>query len=81
MRSGSSSFVRQDALWTICRLELMSSHDTLFLLRNVPVASWLVYLLRTVACCDGPELPLYYAVLRDSLSATLNVAIDDNRWL
>ena len=58
----------------------MPSHDSLFLLRNVLAAPRLVYLLRTAPCCDSPELSLYDAVLRDSLSATLNVDIDDNRW-
>ena len=58
----------------------MPSHDSLFLLRNVLAATRLVYLLRTAPCCDSPELPMYDAVLRDSLSATLNVDIDDNRW-
>ena len=62
------------------RLELMPSHDSLFLLRNVLAATRLVYLLRTAPCCGSPELPMYDAVLRDSLSATLNVDIDDNRW-
>lgn len=62
------------------RLELMPSHDSLFLLRNMLAAPRLVYLLRTAPCCDSPELPLYDAVLRDSLSATLNVDLDDNRW-
>ena len=58
----------------------MSSHDSLFILRNVLAAPRLVYLLGTAPCCDSPELSLYDAVLRDSLSATLNVDIDDNRW-
>ena len=62
------------------RLELMPSHDSLFLLRNVLAAPRLVYLLGMAPCCDSPELSLYDAVLRDSLSATLNVDIDDNRW-
>ena len=53
------------------RLELMPSHDSLFLLRNVLAATRLVYLLRTAPCCDSPELPMYDAVHRDSLSATL----------
>ena len=60
------------------RLELMPSHDSLFLLRNVLAAPRLVHLLRTAPCWDSPELPMYDAVLRNSLSATLN--IDVNRW-
>ncbi len=59
----------------------MPSHDSLFLLRNVLTAPRLMYLLRTAPCTESPELPLYDAVLRDSLSATLNVDLNDERWL
>jgi len=62
------------------RLELMPSHDSLFLLRNVLTAPRLMYLLRTAPCTGSPELPLYDAVLKDSLSATLNVDINQERW-
>src|SRR5664279_6095907 len=59
----------------------MPSHDSLFLLGNVLAAPRLMYILRTSPCTDSPELPLYDSVLRNSLSATLNVDIDDKRWL
>jgi len=62
------------------RLELMPSHDSLFLLRNVMAAPRLMYLLRTAPCTDSPELPLFDIVIRDSLSTTLNVDLDDQRW-
>jgi hypothetical protein len=39
-----------------------------------------VYLLRTAPCTDCPVLPLHDAVLRESLSVTLNVDLDDDRW-
>src|SRR5664279_6660582 len=60
-------------------LELMPSHDSLFLLRNVLAAPRLMYLLRTSLCTDSPELPLYDSVLRNShwwLQASLPV-----RWV
>jgi len=63
------------------RLELMPSHDSLFLLRNVLTAPRLMYLLRTSPCTGSPELPLYDDVLRDSLSITLNVDFNEERWL
>jgi len=50
------------------------------MLRNVMAALRVVYLLRTAPCCESPELLLYDAVLRDSLSTTLNVVLDDNNW-
>jgi len=58
----------------------MPSHDSLFLLRNVMAAPRLMYLLRTAPCTDSPELPLFDIVIRDSLSTTLNVDLDDQRW-
>ena len=62
------------------RLKLMPSHDSLFLLRNVLAAPRLMYLLRSAPCTYCSVLPLYDEVLRNSLSATLNVDLDDERW-
>jgi hypothetical protein len=62
------------------RLELMPSHDSLYLLRNVLTAPKLMYLLRTAPCTGSPELPLFDAVLRESLSTTLNIDLNDDRW-
>jgi hypothetical protein len=58
----------------------MPAHDCLFLLRNILAAPRLMYLLRTAPCIDCPVLPLYDGVLRESLSVTLNVDLDDDRW-
>ena len=58
----------------------MPAHDSLYLLRNVLAAPKLVYLLRSAPCIDSPVLPLFDAVIRESLSATLNVDLDDDRW-
>jgi hypothetical protein len=63
------------------RLELMPSHDSLYLLRNVFAAPRLMYLLRTTPCTDSPVLPLFDATIRESLSATLNVELSDERWM
>ena len=62
------------------RLSLMPAHDSLYLLRNVLTAPRLMYLLRSAPCTDSPELPLYDAAIRESLSSVLNVDLDDNRW-
>jgi len=62
------------------RLKLLPSHDSLFLLRNVLTAPRLMYLLRSALCTDSPVLPLYGEVIRNSLSATLNVDLDDEKW-
>ena len=62
------------------RLELMPAHDSLYLLRNVLTAPRLMYLLRTAPCTDSPVLQLYDTVIRESLSTTLNIDLDDDRW-
>ena len=71
---------RQELRRLARRLELMPSHDSLYLLRNVLAAPRLMYLLRTAPCTDSPVLPLFDATIRESLSATLNVDINDERW-
>ena len=58
----------------------MPSHDSLYLLRNVLTAPRLMYLLRTAPCTGSPALPAFDAVLRESLSTTLNIDLDDDRW-
>ena len=62
------------------RLECMPAHDSLYLLRNVFTTPRLMYLLRTTCCIESPVLPLFDATIRDSLSATLNVELSDDRW-
>ena len=62
------------------RLELMLSHDCLYLLRNVLAAPRLIYLLRTAPCTGSSELPKFDAVLRESLSTTLNIDLNEDRW-
>jgi len=52
---------------------------TVFILRNVLTAPRLMHLLRSTLCIDSPVLPLYDAVLRESLSATINIDLDDIR--
>jgi len=58
----------------------MTAHDSLFLLRNFLTAPWLMHLLRSTLCIVSPVLPLYDAVLRESMSAMLNIVLDDIRW-
>ena len=44
------------------RLELMPSHGSMYLLRNVLTASTLMYFLQTALCTGCPELPKFDAV-------------------
>jgi hypothetical protein len=69
---------RQELCLMMKRLELMPSH--LFLLRNILAAPRLMYLRITAPCTDIPILPLFDEVIRESLSAILNVDLDDNLW-
>ena len=71
---------REELLLLSRRLQLTPAHDSLFLLRNVLTAPRLMHLLRSTLCIDSLVLPLNDAVLRESLSATLNVDLDDIRW-
>jgi len=36
--------------------------------------------MRTAPCTGSPELPKFDAVLRESLSTTLNIDLSDDRW-
>jgi len=71
---------REQLLLLSKRHQLMPAHDSMFLLRNVLTAPRLMHLLRSTLCIDSPVLPLHYAALRESLSATLNTDLDDIRW-
>jgi len=71
---------REELMRLSMRLELMPSHDSLYLLRNVFTAPRLMYLLRMAPCTDSPVMPLFDVTIQESLSATLNVELSDNRW-
>ena len=71
---------KQDLQRLARRLVFMPSHDSLFLLRNVITAPRLMYLLRTTPCTGSIELTRYDEVLRETLSATLNIDLTDERW-
>jgi len=58
----------------------MLSHDSLYLLRNVLTAPRLMYLLRTAPCTGSPELLKFDAVLRESVSTTLNIDLGYDHW-
>ena len=58
----------------------MPSDDSLYLLRNVLTAPRLMYLCKTAPCKGIPELPKLDAVLRKSVSTTLNIDLGDDRW-
>ena len=58
----------------------MPSHDSLFLLRFVIAMPRLLYALRTAPCSGNPELCLYNNLIRETISITLNIDLNENRW-
>jgi hypothetical protein len=64
----------------LCLLMKRPSHDSLFMLQNILAVPRSMCLLRTAPRTDSPIFPLFDAVIRESLSAILNVDLDGNRW-
>jgi hypothetical protein len=62
------------------RLPFLPAHDSLYLLRNVLTAPRLVYLLRTAPCTGSAVLQQYDALLRQTVTTTLNVDLSDRAW-
>ena len=71
---------REELATLASRLPLMTSHDSLFLLRNVVSTPRLLYTLRTAPCTGSAELERYDELLRNTLAATLNVSMTDAGW-
>ena len=58
----------------------MPSYDSLFFLRFVIAMPRLLYTLRTAPCSGNPELCLYDNLIRETISITLNIDSNENRW-
>ena len=58
----------------------MPSYDSLFFLRFVIAMPRLLYTLRTAPCSGNPELCLYDNLIRETISTTLNIDLNENRW-
>src|SRR5688572_26881799 len=65
----------------IQRLTILYTHDALVLLKNSLSVPKLLYSMRTAVCADCPSLTRFDLLLREGLSAILNVELDDDRWL
>ena len=62
------------------RLQHVSAHDALLLLRNSFAIPQLLYLLRTSPSFLSPSLKVYDDVLRSIVGTITNTRLDDNAW-
>ena len=65
----------------ISRLELITSHDALVLLRASFSASTMQHTLRSSPCAGRVELTQFDALLRSALSKICNISLTDDQWL
>jgi len=65
----------------ISRLELISAHDGLVLLRASFSAPSLQHTLRASPCCDHESLEKFDILLRTALCKICNVTLSDDQWL
>ena len=63
------------------RLQLISSHDALLLLKNCLGGPKLQYVLRTSQCCNHPLLRQFDDLLRSAVTRICNVSLSDDQWL
>ena len=65
----------------ISRLELITSHDALVLLRASFSAPTMQHTLRSSPCAGRAELTRFYTLLRSALSEICNISLTDDQWL
>ena len=63
------------------RLNLISAHDALVLLKTCLGGPKLQYVLRTSPCCDHPLLPQFDELLRLNITKICNLSLTDDQWL
>jgi len=62
------------------RLQLLTAHDALFLLKNCFVILKLTYMLHSAPCYTRQVLSEYDNILRSTLQSVLNTAMSDDVW-
>ena len=70
-----------DLKGAISRLELITTHDALVLLRASFSAPSLQHTLRASLCCGHISLSDFDYLLRTALSKTCNITLSENQWL
>ena len=71
----------EDLSRAIERLDLLTSHDALTILRSALSTPKLMYTLRASPCSDHGGLEIFDGILRSGLSKILNVDITDVGWV
>lgn len=75
-----SSTLFGDLKLAVNRLQLISAHDGLVLLKTCLGGPKLLYFLRTSPCCDHPPLHKFDGLLQLAITETCNIALTDNQW-
>jgi len=70
-----------DLTRAVSRLSLLHAHDALVILRNSLSVPKLLYTLRTANCSGRSALQQFDDILRDGLSAILNISLTDDQWI
>jgi hypothetical protein len=63
------------------RLQFLHAHDALVILKHSLSIPKMLHILRTSFCGNHQALQVFDAEVRDCLSITLNVALDEPQWL
>jgi len=71
----------EDLKRAVDRLNLISAHDALLILKSSISAPKLMYTLRTSPCANQPTLDAFDVLLRKGLAASTNTAISDTAWI
>jgi hypothetical protein len=74
------STLYEDLRLAVDRLQLISAHDALVLLKICLGGPKLQYVLRVSPCCDHPLLGQFDDLLRLALTKTCNIALNDDQW-
>ena len=74
------SSLYEDLKLAVDRLQLISAHDALVLLKTCLGGPKLQFVLRSSPCCDHPLLRQFDDLLRLALSKFCNVALTDDQW-
>ena len=69
-----------DLKHAVDRLQFVSSHDALVLLRNCLGGPKLQYVLRACPCNDHPLLHQFDQLMRSAVSMTCNLVINEDQW-
>ena len=73
-------FLLNELNHAVDRLQFVSSHDALVLLRNCLGGPKLQYVLRASPCIDHPLLPQLDQLFRSAVSTTCNLVINEDQW-